>query len=149
MKKVDYEKIKEARNVSRGFIQELGIEITDLRDGYARGEMELTPKHGNPIGSAHGGVLFSVADTIGGAAALTAGSYCTTISGNINYLNAAMGCKKLIGEARAIKVGRRVGVYQVQIFDDRSKLICTTTMTYHFFREKMEFPFFVDEEENG
>lgn len=149
MKKIDYEKIKEARNISEGFIQALGIEITDLADGYARGEMELTAMHGNPIGSTHGGVLFSVADTIGGAAALTAGSFCTTISGTINYLNAAMGCKKLIGEARAVKVGQRVGVYQVQIFDETEKLICTTTMTYHFFREKMEFPFFVDEEPNA
>ena len=35
MKKIDYEKIKEARNISEGFIQALGIEITDL-DVYKR-----------------------------------------------------------------------------------------------------------------
>ena len=97
---VDYEKLKQARNM--GFIKHIGVETVELREGYAKGEIVLDERHANPIGSTHGGVLFTLVDTVGGAAATSRGRYVTTVSGNINYLRPAMNCKKLIGESREI-----------------------------------------------
>ena len=69
-----------------GFIKHTGIKTVELREGYAKGEIVLDERHANPIGSTHGGVLFTLVDTVGGAAATSRGRYVTTVSGNINYL---------------------------------------------------------------
>ncbi len=130
---MDFEKLKEIRNT--GFIREVGFDTTEIHEGYARGEMTLASKHGNPIGSIHGGVIFTIADTIGGAAATSRGRYVTTLSGNINYLRPAMNCKKLIGESREIKVGKNVCVYDVIITDETGREIAMATMTYYYLKE--------------
>ncbi|MCD8150196.1 MAG: PaaI family thioesterase [Clostridiales bacterium] len=133
---MDFEKLKEIRNT--GFIKEIGFETTEIREGYARGEVVLKPKHGNPIGSIHGGVIFTIADTIGGAAATSRGRFVTTLSGNINYLRPAIGSKKLIAESAEIKVGKNVCVYDVMITDDTGREIARATMTYYYLK-KVEF----------
>ncbi|MCC8152528.1 MAG: PaaI family thioesterase [Lachnospiraceae bacterium] len=130
---MDFEKLKEIRNT--GFIKEIGFETTEIREGYARGEVTLAPKHGNPIGSIHGGVIFTIADTIGGAAATSRGRFVTTLSGNINYLRPAIGSKKLFAESSEIKVGKNVCVYDVMITDDTGREIARATMTYYYLKE--------------
>ena len=100
----------------------------------------MTDMHRNPIGSAHGGVAYTLADTVGGACCNTVGMACTTISGNMNYLNPAMHCEKLIGEATPVKIGKRIAVIQVQITNEFGKDIAHATMTYQFLPD-MPFPF--------
>ncbi len=133
---MDFEKLKEIRN--KGFINEIGFDTTEIREGYARGEVTLAPKHGNPIGSIHGGVIFTIADTIGGAAATSRGRYVTTLSGNINYLRPAIGSKKLFAESSEVKIGKNVCVYDVMITDDTGREIARATMTYYYLG-KIEF----------
>ncbi|MCD8323888.1 MAG: PaaI family thioesterase [Clostridiales bacterium] len=130
---MDFERLKEIRNI--GFTREVGVNTTDIAEGYARGELELRPEHGNPIGSVHGGVLFTIADTIGGAAATSRGRFVTTVSGNIHYLRPVMGCKKLIGESREIKIGKNMCVYDVMITDETGREIALATMTYYYLQE--------------
>ena len=133
--------------MQNGFINQIGFVVTDVKKGYAKGEIALTEMHGNPIGSIHGGVLFSLADSVGGVAATTAGSFCTTVNGTINYLNPAIGCKKLAGEARPIKIGRRLAVIQVTITDETERIIACATMTYQYLGDKIPFPY-KDEKES-
>ncbi len=127
---MDFEKLKEIRNM--GFIKEVGFTTTEIREGYAKGEVELSEKHGNPIGSVHGGVLFSIADNVGGSAATSRGRYVTTVSGNINYLRPAIGCKKLVGESKEIKTGKNICVYDVTITDENGTEIAVARMTYYY-----------------
>lgn len=127
---IDYEKLKEIRNM--GYIKHTGIRTVELREGYAKCEIILDERHANPIGSTHGGVLFTLVDTVGGAAATSRGRYVTTVSGNINYLRPAMNCKKLIGESREIKVGKKMCVYDVMITDENDREIAKATMTFFY-----------------
>ena len=92
--------------------------------------------HGNPIGSVHGGIIFSIADSVGGAAALSRGGKVTTVSGNINYINPALGCTKLIGEAIEVKSGRHMSVINVSISNQTGTVIAIATMTYYFIEAK-------------
>ncbi len=127
---MDFERLKEIRNT--GFIKNVGFETTEIQEGYARGEIVLEEKHGNPIGSVHGGLIFTIADTVGGAAATSYGQFVTTVSGNINFLRPAMNCKKLIGESREIKRGKKMCVYDVMIRDETGREIALATMTYYY-----------------
>ncbi len=127
---MDFEKLKEIRNM--GFVKEVGFETTEIREGYAKGEIVLSEKHGNPIGSVHGGVLFTIADNVGGSAATSRGRFVTTVSGNINYLRPAINCEKLIGESREIKIGKNMCVYDVMITDEKGTEIAIARMTYYY-----------------
>ncbi len=132
---MDFERLKQVRDM--GFIKELGFELTEIREGYAKGELVLTDKHDNPIGSVHGGVLFSIADTVGGAAATSYGTFVTTVSGSIHYLRPAMkGTKKLIGESVEVKKGNKMCVYDVIISDETGREIAKATQTYYYLEEK-------------
>lgn len=144
---VDFEKLCEERNLQNGFMNQIGFVTTEVKELYAKGEILLTSMHGNPIGSVHGGVLFAMADTVGGIAATSIGSYCTTVSGSINYLNPAINCEKLIGEATPIKVGHNLAVIQVMIRDEKGTDIACAMMTYHYFWDKMPFTHVIREEE--
>lgn len=126
----------ELRDILEGnkdsFSDKLGIRMVSCDEGHAIGGLDTDPWHKNPIGSIHGGVIFTLADVIGGAAAITHGRIVTTLSGNINYLRPALDSNKLIGETREIKVGKDICVYEVVISDETDCVIATATMTYMF-----------------
>lgn len=67
---------------------------------------------------------------------------CDDGTGNINYLRPAMNCKKLIGESREIKIGKKMCVYDVMITDENDREIAKATMTY-FYLDKINAEDFV------
>lgn len=128
---MEFQKLIDFRNNFPGFTKEMGMEVTHVAEGYARMEMEIDERCVNPIGTVHGGVIFALADTAGGVAATSRGSIVTTVSGDINYLNAAIGVKKLVATTRELKAGKNVLVYDVTISDETERVIAEARMTYY------------------
>lgn len=135
---MDFQKLIDFRNNASGFTKEMGMTVTEVSDGYARVEMDIDERHGNPIGSVHGGVIFALADTAGGVAATSKGSFVTTVTSDINYLNPAIGVKKLIATTRELKVGKNVLVYDVTIRDEKDKVIAESRMTYYSLHKEVD-----------
>ena len=122
--------IMEYRNRNNSFSKYLGIRTTEMEPGFARGEMPVKPEFENAVGSVHGGCIFTLADTIGGAAAASHGNRMTTVSSDFHYLSPAIGTSKLYAVAKEIKHGKTISVYDVEILDDREKLIAKGTFSY-------------------
>lgn len=119
------------------FREKIGLEILERRPGYAKGMIEIKPWHLNVLGVVHGGVVFTLADTVSGTAAATGHEYgVPTVSGNINYLKAGRNTSKLIAEAQEIKNGYTFSVVDCKVFDDRENLLATTTMTFYHLRPR-------------
>ena len=97
------------------FADFMEITLEEYRQGYCRAMFRIHPRYINPLGSVHGGYLYTIADTAAGLAALHMGSRETvaTISGNMQYLNAAIGCDRLRAEAIMVKDGKRVTFTEV------------------------------------
>lgn len=125
-----------SRTKSDGFIAKLGIQITDLAEGYCRGELPLDASLNNPYGSVHGGCIFTLADTIGGSAALTRGAKVVTLDSTIHYLRPAIHTEKLIAEAREIKYGSTVAVYEVSITNAQGELLSTVLLSFFILADK-------------
>ena len=132
--KVDLDMI----NQFDGFARDIGIVITKAQDGAGEGVLELEKRHFNPIGSVHGGCLFSLIDTTCGIALSSAGVSCTTLSSSIEYLKGAMKgvSHKLYAKARPLRIGRKIAVYEATIEDDRGTLICHATVDFYVMSEK-------------
>jgi len=114
-----------------GFAKAIGLRLTKAEAGYAEGEIDINQMHHNPIGSVHGGCIFTLADTIGGAAVASNGVECTTLSSYIDYLNAAIESKKLIAKATPVRVGKKVCVYNVNVYDEAERHIAKVSITYY------------------
>lgn len=127
---IDYNKILEIRNRDNIYARDLGIVVTALGDGYAESQLVLEPRHRNLIGSVHGGCLFTMADTTGGAAATSCGNYVTTSTGQISYLSPAIDTERILARAEVMKAGKRLIVAEVKLYDDHKKLLCIGIFEY-------------------
>jgi len=125
--------IMDFRNRNNKFAAYMGIVTTELEIGYARGEMMIAGHHENAIGSVHGGCLFTLADTIGGAAAASRGNRMTTISGDFHYLSPAIQVRKLIAVATEKKYGKTIAVYNIEVFNEKEELLAQGTFSFYNF----------------
>ena len=135
---MDFEKLIQSRNACNSFARELGIEVTEIRPGYARGSKSIREMEENHAGVPHGGVYFSLADTVCGSAAASRGYHCVTLSCSYNFLRSARMGDTLTDEAREVKAGRSISVYDVQITDQNGTLLGTGTFTFFRLDKKIE-----------
>ncbi len=126
----NYEEIRKHRNELNRFTRYVGIDTVVISNGYAKSIMEIRPEHGNPIGSIHGGAIFTLADTCAGAAASSDGIMHTTVSSNMNYMRPVMNQTTLIAEANRIKNGKTLSVITVDIKNSEGTVFATATFTY-------------------
>lgn len=113
------------------FSQLLGLELLDVSEGYAKGRIPMKKEFGNIYGGMHGGCAYALADTVAGIAAATYGNYVTTIDGKMNYLLPVKDTAYVYCEAKVVRQGGTIGVYQAQITDDGGKLLDTADFTYY------------------
>lgn len=114
------------------FANHLGIELEEVGDGRAVGHVELREEHSsNPASMvAHGGVAYSLADTIGGAAVVDLNESVTpTIDMRIDYLAPATG-DRLVAEAAVTRNGDSVAAVDVEIEDETGTRIATARGAY-------------------
>lgn len=130
------EEIKAHFEQKNEFSSMIGIKILELSDGYCKGELPLQGMLYNTYGIVHGGCIFSLADTIGGVAALSHGNQVVTLDSNIQYLSPASQTDRLIAEAKEIKYGTKVAVYDVRITNAEGALIASSTFSYFVLADK-------------
>lgn len=118
------------------FAASIGMEILDVREGYAYARVKKRKELENIYGDLHGGCLYTVADNMAGIAASTYEYYVTTVNGSIQYLRAAGNTDYIDCEAKVIKFGKRISVISVQIKDDQGKLLNTAEFTYFNIKKK-------------
>ena len=104
-----------ARIQAEPWARALGVEYLELRRGRCRVGLTLAPDMVNHQGSAHGGVIFSLADIAFGAACNAHGEPAVALSMTISYLSAAPAGARLIADCRQRRQGRRAGFYDVTV----------------------------------
>lgn len=120
----------------------LGVRMTRAESGFARLEIPFREELiGDPLRPAlHGGVLSALADAAGGGAVWTViedeRARVSTIDLRIDYLRPAK-LERVIAEATVVRVGNRVGVADVKLFQsDPSETIATGKGVYNIIIKK-------------
>lgn len=120
----------------------LGMRLLELREGFARVEIPFKPELiGDPRRPAiHGGVLSTLVDTCGGAAAftqITPPETVSTIDLRVDYLRPGEQ-KALVCEATVSRMGNRVASVDSKIFhpDAPERLIATGKGVYNVKRAR-------------
>ncbi|MDE5820243.1 MAG: PaaI family thioesterase [Lachnospiraceae bacterium] len=119
------------------YAEAMGIELLELRQGYARGRMPYRLENANPYGSLHGGALYSLADIICGLAACTYGYYSSTIEGSMHYVRPALNTRYVICEAHELRQGRQVSVYEARLTNDEGLLLDTAEFSFYMLEKEV------------
>ena len=117
------------------FARWLGIELQELRPGYGRVAMTVTPQMLNFHGIPHGGAIFSLADAAFAAASNSHGQTALALSMTIHYLAAAAPGARLVAEAQEMRKGNRSGFYQIAITTEGGDLVASCQGVVHRRRE--------------
>jgi acyl-CoA thioesterase len=93
----------------------LGIELVELRDGYALLRMTVTENMINGHGIAHGGYVFLLADTAFAYACNRAGSVTVAAGAEIDFIRPVHEGDELVAEAVERTRFGRSGIYDVTV----------------------------------
>ena len=127
----DYTKLAiEALKNDKGFIGSNNYEVIKVEKNYCELDGIITQSSLNNMSIAHGGYIFGLADTAAGIAAMTNGGNVVTIDSSINYIKPAKG-PRITAKASAIKIGKVISVFDVQITDEQDELIAKATITFY------------------
>lgn len=110
----------------------LGMSLRSAEQGQAVIEYEAAERHANAMGTLHGGVLCTMADTAMGVAFYTAleeNESLTTLELKINYLKPVWK-GKLTASARVVKRGKTVGLLECDITDEEGQLVARASSTF-------------------
>lgn len=113
------------------FVRLLGAVIEHAEVGRVRLSLLLRDEHMNFNGSAHGGVLFSLADTAFGLASNAHGVIAVGIHADMAYSLPGSSGDVLIAEAEEISCSRRVGIYRVTVRRNNGDVIAVFTGTVY------------------
>lgn len=125
--------IEELNNISKGsMLETLGIEITEIGPNYLKATMPVDHRTIQPMGILHGGASAALAESMGSfASTLLIDSPDLTAVGtsiNTNHLKSkASGI--VTGTVKPIRVGRKVHVWQIDITDEKGKLLSSSVLT--------------------
>ena len=103
----------------------VGMRFVSADDGVAVLELEAEPRHANPMGTLHGGILCDLGDMAMGIAlgsTLEPGETFTTIELKINYFKPVWR-SRLVATARIVKRTRSTAFIECDVVDDGGSLV--------------------------
>jgi acyl-CoA thioesterase len=104
------------------FATGIGIELLEVREGFARARLTLNGTHLNAAGVVQGGVVFTLADYAFAACSNSHGTLALAINANVSFLRAVR-CGVLTAEAREEAASRALSTCQVRVTDEQGALI--------------------------
>jgi uncharacterized protein (TIGR00369 family) len=110
----------------------LGIEITDLDKCSIAGKMPVNDRTKQPYGLLHGGASAAFAETLGSIGAGMQIDYhkksVVGIELNASHLQ-TISNGWVYGKAEAVRVGGKIQVWNIDIYDEKNTLICKSRLT--------------------
>lgn len=97
------------------FSQWLGIEVMEVKPGFAKIRLEVRPEMNNGFGITHGGIAYSLADSALAFASNSHGRVAVALETNISYIKKVNEGDRLTATGQEVSLGNRIGVYNIII----------------------------------
>ena len=117
-----FKSVEEAREFFKGdrFAATNGIEIEDLYDGGCVCSVKIREDHCNALGSAMGGLVFTLADFAFAVASNNDHRPCVSLDSDIRFLSPSKG-SILRAKASLVKSGKTTSVFNVVVTDETGR----------------------------
>ena len=118
----------------------LGMVFTEVGDDFMKATMPVDHRTRQPFGLLHGGASVALAETLGSVAS----QYCIDDPGNyygvgleINANHVRSASSGLVtGVVKPVRVGKTSHVWNIEIFDDKDKLVCVSRITIAIIKKR-------------
>ncbi len=112
----------------------LGIELIEVGDDFLRARMPVDARHVQPFRILHGGANVVLAETLGSYASNLmlekgSGKMPVGVEINANHLASVPEGGAVVGTVRAVRTGRNIHVWNIEIHDESGKLSCVSRIT--------------------
>ncbi len=113
----------------------VGLVLEPATDGVAAGSVELTASHLNPHGFVHGGVVFTLIDTVMGAAVMSLLDEDRCVSGDVHlrFLRPVVS-GRIACTARVVHHGRRTAVVEAVVVDPEGRNVAFADASFAIVR---------------
>ena len=115
-----------------------GVELLEVKSGYARAKMEIKDMHLNAGNVVQGGAIFTLADLAFAAAVNAYGNLAMSIETSIRYFK-GVGKGTLFAEAKALNIHHKLATFEVNVTNEENELIAVFTATAY--RKNVPLPF--------
>jgi acyl-CoA thioesterase len=112
------------------FRESLGINILNIKDGYAKMSLKVRKEHINIAGFTHGGVIFSLADCAFAEAVNFGDRKAVAIQVSINYLRPTSEGDSLTAEANIISDSRTLVLCSVIVKKEEKDVAIFSGLAY-------------------
>lgn len=114
-------------------LEQIGIEFTEYGDDYIIGRMPVDHRTHQPFQLLHGGASGVLAESLGS----TAAAFCLEDATKQAVVGTELNCSHLrsvssgyvYGTCKPIKIGRRMQWWEINIRDEKDRLICVSRLT--------------------
>lgn len=107
----------------------LGIELVELDEGYAKVSLKFKPEFLNFVGTIHGGIIVTLADSAFGYAVNSQHFPTVAAQFNTHFLNPAYSGTDLTAECRVVKAGKRAIMAEIRVETSDGTIIARATGT--------------------
>lgn len=118
-------KVVEKMMADDPFSQWLGIEVVDIKPGYAELQMRIRDEMVNGFSVAHGGIAFSLADSALAFASNSYGRVALALENNISFMKKVIPGDLLTAKTEELSLGNRIAVYNIEITNQENKQVAT------------------------
>lgn len=101
----------------------MGVEIVEVKDGFATARMTVRDDMLNFHGTCHGGFLYAFAGSILAYAINADNRAAVAQAGSINYTRAAYPGEVLTARALVVNQAGRSGVYDVEVSNEKGEVV--------------------------
>jgi acyl-CoA thioesterase len=117
------EKIVGAMYDNDAFSQWMGIKRIHVEEGACTLEMKIRDEMTNGFKLAHGGIIFSFADSALAFACNSLGRHAVSIEASISNLKSVFAGDVITAKAKQLHSTHKVGFYQIDIFNQNEELV--------------------------
>jgi acyl-CoA thioesterase len=105
------------------FSKWLGLSVIEIKDGFSKIQMHVRPEMINGLGTVHGGIAFSFADSAFAFACNNRNVLSVALDTSINFIKPIFVGDTLIAEAKEIHNGRSTGLYHITITNQDENVV--------------------------
>ena len=110
----------------------LGIDVEDVKHGYARCGLTVKPEYLNAVERAHGGIIHAVADQAFAVASNSMGTMAVALTMTLQYLQAAIDGERIFAECMLVHAGRKISSWRLEVRGNNDAIIAIgDAIAYH------------------
>lgn len=117
-------------NSKAPFYNLCGIYTKTLGSGCAEMAVQTEPRHGNPLGITHGGLVTTVADASMGNAVRSTGRMGVTASCEMQFISSADVGQEMVAHGKVVKAGRKLIFVSSEVFSG-DQLVAVGQATFY------------------